>query len=144
MRHMNNLQKISNMLGKTALLVVTASFLLSPITANATFSIPDCAIPTAAGRTIVDLKDRLYADRGLDASIGDKTSVDLPAGNYQVWLWSYDAHSSKVSTQKNEQWKLNLLDSGDNKIVTTAAISDLPEDQDTLLEKSRKQPRRCK
>ena len=59
--------------------------------------------------------------------------VSIPAGRYDIILESFDQHVVGDDTQPNEQWFIQAWD-GETLVFTSNAISDLPDDQNTLIE----------
>lgn len=80
--------------------------------------------------------EAIRADRSEARAMAGPFSVRILPGSYRVTLISYDNHAdhSGGPVQDREQWRLTLHDSQGATVATTSAISDLPEDQDWLVE----------
>ncbi|KKW20076.1 MAG: hypothetical protein UY63_C0002G0035, partial [Parcubacteria group bacterium GW2011_GWA2_51_10] len=103
---------------------------------------PSCPLQPQAGRTIVILGANqqqgdvfIRSDQtAADAKLGPAAAL-LAAGTYNVTLASYDDHVSKpLDVQPNESWFVRLYDAGNTLVAFSNAISDLPNNQDTLTE----------
>lgn len=93
-------------------------------------NITDCPIDGKNGRTIVMLPDevKLMSHEGLTKSETARIGTNLPKGEYTVTLVAADGYDErKTITQPKEQYKLRLLNSSGETVVTTGATSDLPD-----------------
>jgi len=99
-------------------------------------NIPSCPLANQAGRTIVNFNNKVIKSNGsyTDARTG-AVATNIPAGNYDITLVSYDNHSQKNQTQTQESWYLILRDANGGTIANSSPISDLPDNQDLLVEK---------
>ncbi|MBT8216000.1 MAG: hypothetical protein HKN74_10775 [Acidimicrobiia bacterium] len=91
---------------------------------------PDCPLPLAAGAFVVDIStSQLLAWETARATAGP-VPFTLPAGNWDVYLTSYDPHSTKThQMQLEEQWYLVGGNSG-GAVFATPPTPDLPESTD--------------
>ncbi|MCH7604783.1 hypothetical protein IID24_02245 [Patescibacteria group bacterium] len=96
-----------------------------------------CLLESQEGRTIIEFPE----DWGLLSNKESKIShgpidVDIAAGTYDIWLVSFDDHSAKpTQTQVNEQWHIQAYNGEGDIFFESNDISDLPDDQDFLVEK---------
>ena len=104
-----------------------------------TSSRPVCNIPRITGRRIFNFPAGWLADNGCcggSKQIGPSI-FSLAAGQYNITLMSYDSHTGAGGTgdqgQTNERYFVRLSDSV-GTIVESAAIADLPNNQDTLIQ----------
>jgi hypothetical protein len=121
------------------IVIITASiflnsFSLKPNSAHATVG---CPIESAADRTIIVFEEQLLiADSSnSNAHRTEYATTSIQPGTYKITLASYDDHTQKPDqNQPNESWFLHIKDSSRHAFVTTKAISDLPDDSDSLVE----------
>ncbi|MDZ4229596.1 MAG: hypothetical protein U1C53_00475, partial [Candidatus Veblenbacteria bacterium] len=95
-----------------------------------------CPFEPREGLSVVDLGTGFLLSNSTEAaaSKGPFPFV-LPAGSYDITLASYDDHYAKpTQVQPYEQWYLKLQDGSSTTLATTPAISDLPQDQDYMVE----------
>lgn len=98
---------------------------------------PTCEFEPKAGRTIVDFTgQKLRTDKGAAQSQTDAQSIELPVGEYDVWLMSWDGYQNRVNTsQPNEQWKLHFLN-GETIVAASGYSTDLADNviEDTKID----------
>lgn len=131
-RKVSRSSSVNKKLGAVVVLVVSVA-LLGASGAQARQAMPECQIEAQPGQILVQFSDKLIrASKQLTDATDGPVAVSIPAGTYDVTLMSFDIHSSKeaVPGQPEERYFLELSNG-----QTTGAISDLPEDQDTLVEK---------
>ena len=95
-----------------------------------------CPFEEGEGKKVIEFSGPFIRS---DESAADATRGPVfgfvPAGTYDITLASYDAHSVHGGQgQLKEQWHLILNDIHGGAITTTSAISDLPEDDDQIIE----------
>ena len=103
---------------------------------------PSCPLSPQVGRTIVMLganQDRAGVTMVSSGTVADATfgpvAAALPAGTYNLMLASYDNHVDKpLQVQPNESWFLRLYDAGNALVASTNPVSDLPQNQDFIIE----------
>jgi uncharacterized membrane protein YgcG len=98
--------------------------------------VPVCPISSAPDRILItfDPAKRLYSNRGDSNAVSGPKNVSIPAGSYEVTLATFDNHSDKPGqAQPNEQWHLDLSD-GAGTVALSASISDLPDNDDYIVE----------
>lgn len=96
-----------------------------------------CPFEAGPGKTVVVFNKKLIRSdkHESDAFVGPLLGY-VPAGTYDITLASYDNHSGHGGQgQPEEQWYLILDDLNGDTIATTSAISDLPENDDQIIEK---------
>ena len=96
-----------------------------------------CLIDPAANRQIFNFNEKMIrSDKNEDQARTSVIPISLDAGEYKVILSSYDDHSDKngAQNQTNEIFYVVLVDENGNEVVRTNNISDLPNDQDFLVE----------
>jgi len=101
-----------------------------------------CPLETRTGRTIVEFPKDSTVIPGTSVIVSSRTaedansgpvSVSIEAGEYDITFASYDNHSGHGGqSQLEESWYLALI--GNSVITKTSSISDLPENQDWLIE----------
>ncbi|MDH3607189.1 MAG: hypothetical protein OER12_09340, partial [Acidimicrobiia bacterium] len=86
--------------------------------------------PFPAGETVVNISTELLLAWDAEASMAGPVEFALPAGDWDVWLVSYDKHSAKShQAQTREQWYLQGL-AGSTVVFTSGITDDLAEDKD--------------
>jgi len=96
-----------------------------------------CLLEPQEGRTIIKFPE----DWGLLSSKETKIShgpmdVVIAAGTYDIWLVSFDDHTSKPNqVQVNEQWRVQAHNGEGDIFFESNDISDLSQAEDFLLEK---------
>lgn len=91
-----------------------------------------CQLPAQSGRIIVLFNNKLIRSSQTENLATDgPVPTTIAAGTYGVTLESFNTHSAKNNpTQPHEEYFLILSNN-----QTTASISDLPDNQDSLIEK---------
>ncbi len=95
---------------------------------------PSDACAAFEGRIVIVFDEELRRDQGLASLTSDVVGASIPVGSYNLTLQSSDnhsAHNPPQVSQTNERWfaRFNLAEGGP---VDSAAIADLPLDQDVL------------
>ena len=96
-----------------------------------------CIGPTEPDSIVILFNgESIRADKSEAKSITGPFPAQILPGTYRITLVSYDNHieHSDVVVQEKEQWRLILSGSQGATVATTSAISDLPEDQNWLVE----------
>lgn len=97
---------------------------------------PSCPLTSADGEVINLTTETIRANGPESGAMSDPVTVNVDAGEYEVWLASFDTHSLKTEqNQQKEQWKLSFRDSSGNEKAVTGAIDDLPENQDVMKQR---------
>ena len=93
-----------------------------------------CQLYPGDDDVLIETGDFLRSDKDQASAEGSAIDVSIPSGKYNVTLQSYDDHLSKPGqVQPNESWYLKLSDGG-GVFGQTSSISDLPDDEDYLIE----------
>ena len=124
----------------SAVTIIGVAFSLLPIGIPSAFStgsaVGSCTLSSRSGRTIVYF-DGTYirSDKSQSDATKGPINTNILSGRYDVTLVSYDPHSgSSNQHQDNEKWYLILKDSRGSMVANTNAVSDLPDNLDTLTE----------
>jgi hypothetical protein len=106
------------------------------ITVNIPPESPSCPITPEDGLSIYDITtERMRSDKSESGAKKGPFPLSLSAGTYEVTLASYDDHSADSDpTQPKEQWYMQLRTLFGDIIATTNDISDLPDDDDYIVE----------
>ncbi|NIA26341.1 MAG: hypothetical protein GWP04_12390, partial [Gammaproteobacteria bacterium] len=96
---------------------------------------PDLTCPFTQG-IVIDLGTHMIRSdlTQADAETGP-VAVSIPAGRYDIYLYSYDPHDgASPQSQAHEQWRLadRSMVSGVTPSFLSGIIDDLPDDQDFL------------
>jgi len=97
---------------------------------------PTCPLTSGANRTIVYFnKNIIVAWGNADEAKDGPYSVNLPSGEYDVTLVSFDDHVGKSGQiQPREQYYVSLMGNG-SEVARSNSIADLPDSQNYLTQK---------
>jgi hypothetical protein len=94
-----------------------------------------CPIELQPNRTIIYFNSFLRADEELDKAQSSWVNTNLPAGNYEVTLVSFDDHTNKPGQiQPNEAWYVVLLGENGAPTITTPQIRDVADEEEMIVE----------
>ncbi|NNC91607.1 MAG: hypothetical protein HKN80_03850, partial [Acidimicrobiia bacterium] len=97
---------------------------------SGTSPVAPAACPLPAGPGVVTISTELLLAWDAASAMAGPVDFALPAGTWDVYLVSYDNHSSKThQAQKQEQWYLQGWLNG-AVVFQTSPTGDLPEDTD--------------
>ncbi len=136
---MNNVRSTQTWIKRVALFILAAAVAGTALTTvNISKAATDgrsCPFNISGGSDSVLIqfpKVTLFSSRKQADAIFGPASANVGAGTWQVSLASYDSHSTKANPyQPYEQWFLRL-NYGSGGSVDSSAISDLPDNQDSL------------
>lgn len=75
--------------------------------------------------------EKIFSNSTIDDAKTNVVNIDIPSGEYHVYLASHDSHSLHPSqNQTDESWFLLLYDEGGGTVATSGPSGDLPEDTD--------------
>ena len=115
------------------IIVVTLLAIFPPIGGNLLAETPvssSCPFIPGSDTYVInfDTGAKICSDASLCPPTTEKNNIFIPAGKYDVSLYSYDSYPSRVgTTQPNESWFLKLFDETNTLLGTSNPIGDLAD-----------------